>query len=107
MWRCPYPDCGREYDRPAKLEEHERSHTGEVRFAPATILLAAAFYTFASFFSSLSYIHVLIFWSMWATSGNASACVLISHFLAGDMAMRVFQRPYACDRPGCTKQFFR
>lgn len=27
---CTYPDCGKSYNRPAKLAEHERSHTGVV-----------------------------------------------------------------------------
>lgn len=27
---CDWPDCGKEYDRPAKLSEHKLSHTNEV-----------------------------------------------------------------------------
>ena len=30
VYHCTYPDCQKSYTRPAKLAEHERSHTGVV-----------------------------------------------------------------------------
>ncbi|GAA5933068.1 hypothetical protein JCM3775_005304 [Rhodotorula graminis] len=32
-YKCAWPSCGRSYVRPVRLEEHERSHTGERPFA--------------------------------------------------------------------------
>lgn len=29
-WVCDYPGCDKSYSRPVRLEEHQRSHTGEV-----------------------------------------------------------------------------
>ena len=31
MYQCTIEGCGKSYTKPVKLEEHERSHTGEVR----------------------------------------------------------------------------
>jgi hypothetical protein len=30
-YQCTWKDCGKAYSKPSRLEEHERSHTGEVR----------------------------------------------------------------------------
>jgi hypothetical protein len=29
-YACTYPECTKAYDKPCRLEEHIRSHTGEV-----------------------------------------------------------------------------
>lgn len=34
---CPHEDCGKAYTRPVRLEEHIRSHTGEVHTFPADV----------------------------------------------------------------------
>lgn len=31
-YQCDYPDCGKSYSRPVRLEEHQRSHTNERPF---------------------------------------------------------------------------
>lgn len=31
IYRCTHEGCGKKYKKPSRLEEHERSHTGEVR----------------------------------------------------------------------------
>ena len=32
MYHCTFSGCDRSYSKPCRLEEHERSHTGEVGF---------------------------------------------------------------------------
>jgi len=31
-YRCTFDGCGKGYSKPSRLEEHERSHTGQVSF---------------------------------------------------------------------------
>ena len=33
-FRCGFEGCEKSYKKPSRLEEHERSHTGEVSFSP-------------------------------------------------------------------------
>lgn len=33
VFKCEFQGCGKSYKKPSRLQEHERSHTGEVRIA--------------------------------------------------------------------------
>jgi len=92
-YRCTFGGCKKAYAKPSRLEEHQRTHTGQV--------------TIEYFYSVHEFLKLFIFQRPFICETCGKSYLRDTHLHAHARShLPEASRPLACERPNCEKRFW-
>lgn len=92
-YRCTFGSCKKAYAKPSRLEEHERTHTGEV--------------TIGCFYRVHDFLKLFIFQRPFICETCGKSYLRDTHLhVHARSHLPETSRPLACERPNCKKRFW-